>query len=252
MRLPLSLAATALLIAHAPAEAGSKAIYAMDNNQSLQIEVADNGDARVGGATADQYGLLVGGAFYLVGKDDGTWKVARIADQAAAFDKVLPPIFKTLFSGGDTKAKPGAPAMPKARKTGTRTVAGVAGDVYAVSGLDAAQPAETVEIVATSDPRLVPVGRALNGFMEATFVMMAPLLGKIAADQIAIGKSLAPLGTPLQAGKIMLTSFAEATVDPARVSLPAAPQTVEQLVAAIKVTPIDGAADNPAESEVKP
>jgi hypothetical protein len=208
-----------------PALAGSKATYEGLDGPPLLIEVADNGDARIGATgKADAYGLLIGEEFYLVSHEDGSWKVARIADQAAAFDRVLPPIFRTIFGAA-----------------GGRTVAGVPGEVYTMTGLDPEKPAETSEMVVTQDPRLAPAGRALAGFNDAMMVMMRPLIGEMAASEIAQNHATAALGTPLDVkGGVHLTAFAVAAVDPARLALPAKPQTVDQIVAGIKIRPTTG------------
>jgi hypothetical protein len=226
-----------LLAMAAPAIAGSKAVYANTPDPPVVIEVGDNGDARIGAEGKDEYGLLIGGEFYLVAKEGGQWKVARVADQAAAFDKVLPPIFRSLFSA----AGKASPSKLKIEKNGPRTVAGVAGTAYALTGLDPEKPAEVTELVFTTDPRLVPVGRALGGFNDAMMVMMTPLIGEMAASEIAENRELMTLGTPLDTKNgLHLTSFAETAVDPARLVLPAKPQTVDQIVAGIKITPTDG------------
>ena len=226
-----------LLAIAAPAVAGSKAVYEGMPGPPVVIEVGDNGDARVGAEGKDDYGLMIGGQFYLVAREGGQWKVARVADQAAAFDKVMPPVFRTIFSA----AAKSRPSKLKMAKTGTRTVAGVTGDVYAVTGLDAEKPTEATEMVITSDPKLVPVGRALGGFTDAMMVMMVPLIGEMAASEIAQNHELMALGTPLdtKAG-LHLKAFSEAAVDPARLVLPAKPQTVDKIVAGIKITPTDG------------
>jgi hypothetical protein len=220
-----------------PALAGSRAVYEGMPGPPVVIEVGDNGDARVGAEGKDDYGLMIGGEFYLVAKDGTQWKVARVADQAAAFDKVMPPVFRSLFSAA-AKARPSKLNMVR---KGTRTVAGVTGDVYAVTGLDAEKPTEVTELVITTDPRLMPVGRALGGFTDAMMVMMTPLIGEMAASEVAENHELMALGTPLdtKAG-LHLTAFSDARVDPARLTLPAKPQTVDQIVAGIKITPTDG------------
>jgi hypothetical protein len=238
---PVMLRALALLMPllamAAPATAGSRAVYEGMPGPPIVIEVGDNGDARIGAEGKEEYGLLIGSEFYIVGKEKGAWTVARIADQAAAFDKVLPPIFRTIFSA----AGKGTVSKLKIVKTGTRTVVGIAGDVYAVTGLDPEKPAEVTELVITRDPKLAPAGRALAGFNDAMMVMMAPLIGEMAANEIRQNREIAALGTPLDTRNgLRLKTFSEATVDPARLVLPAKPQTVEQIVAGIKVTPIDG------------
>ena len=226
-----------LLAMAAPAVAGSKATYEGMPGPPLLIEVGDNGDARVGATgNEDTYGLLIGNEFYLVSREKGTWKVARIADQAAAFDRVLPPIFRQIFSvAADSKANP---ATLKIVKTGSRTVAGFTGDVYAVTGLDSEKPTDVTEVVATQDPRLAPAGRALAGFNDAMMVMMSPLIGKMAASEIAQNRAMAALGTPLDIkGGPHLTAFTVTPVDAARLALPAKPQTVDEIAAGIKLTP---------------
>ncbi len=93
----------------------------------------------------------------------------------------------------------------------------------------------------TTDPRLVPAGRALAGFNDAMMVMMSPLIGEMAASEVAQNHELAALGTPLDSKNgLHLTAFSEAKVDSARLTLPAKPQTVDQIVAGIKITPTDG------------
>jgi len=226
-----------LLALAAPAIAGSRAVFEGMPGPPVVIEVGDNGDARVGAEGKDEYGLLIGNQFYLVAREGGQWKVARVADQAAAFDKVMPPIFRTLFSA----AAKSRPSKLKMTKNGTRTVAGITGDVYAITGLDSEKPAEVTEMVITTDPRIAPAGRALGGFTDAMMVMMAPLIGEMAASEIAQNHELMALGTPLDTKEgLHLKAFSEAAIDPARLILPAKPQTVDQIVAGIKITPTDG------------
>jgi hypothetical protein len=224
-----------------PALAGSTATFEGMPGPPLLIEVGDNGDARIGatGKEDDSYGLLIGNEFYLVSHDGGSWKVARIADQAAAFDRVLPPIFRTIFGAAGPPNK--TATKLKMVKTGSRTVAGFTGDVYAVTGLDSDKPADVTEVVATQDPKLAPAGRALAGFNDAMMVMMSPLIGAMAASAIAQNHAMAALGTPLDIkGGPHLTAFNETPVDPARLVLPAKPQTVDQIAAGIKLTPTTG------------
>jgi hypothetical protein len=91
-----------------PALAGQRAVYVDDEGKKLTIEVTDDGNAVVRPEGDEQYGVLRDGQFYLVGREDGKLHVARMEDMAAAFDKVLPPIFKQLFdmaSKGQPKTK---------------------------------------------------------------------------------------------------------------------------------------------------
>ncbi|TVV73186.1 hypothetical protein [Sphingomonas solaris] len=222
------------LLAAAPATAGVRATYATPGEANpLVVEVADNGDARVGEAGGDDYGLLVGGQFYMVGGKPGEWTVARIADIARAIDGTLgPTLGGAIF--GDVLAAAGPPA-PKAtiRSTaqGSRTVGGQRGTVYAVAGLDHEKPDATIEVVASDDPALRPVGRALEGFMNAAMIPAAPLLGAGAGELIAETRVIFALGTPLSsAGRFTLQKVEQGTIPPARVALPDAPVTYETLL----------------------
>jgi hypothetical protein len=230
-----------LLAIASPASAGSKATFEGMPGPPLVIELADNGDARIGAAGQDEsYGLLIGKAYYIVSREKGEWKVARIEDLAAAIGRVVPSVFRTLF-GAAAHASKATDAKLKIVKTGSRTIAGFTGDVYAVTGLNSEKPAEATEVVATLDPRLAPAGRALASFNDAMMVMMAPMLGEMVDQEVAQGRAMAALGTPLSVKDgPHLVSFAEAKVDPARLVLPAKPQTVDQIAAGMKVTPIDG------------
>ena len=93
-RLGLSIACAALLFVASTAEAGLRAVYIdVDKSKKLQIDVYDNGDARIGEVGATGYGLWIGGEFYVVDTVDGKPIVARLKDVATAIDKVMPPIF---------------------------------------------------------------------------------------------------------------------------------------------------------------
>src|SRR4051794_15172313 len=100
------IAVLAALGAAATAQAGVRALYDdPSGSKQLQVDVQDNGDARIADTSTDDYGLLIGGEFYIVDVEDGKAKVARLKDVATAMGQVLPPIFKGLFEKlGDVKS----------------------------------------------------------------------------------------------------------------------------------------------------
>jgi hypothetical protein len=218
---------TAVFGLSAPVCAGTLATYAGETpDKVMTIEVADNGDARISDGTDGDYGLMLGGHFYIVGSSGGALRVARIEDVAAAIDQVIPPVFRGLLSGART-----APARNfRAVRQGTRTVAGQTGTVYLVYGLNDQKPDEAQEIVLSSDPALRPIGAAMEQFMNAAIVPAAPLIGEGAADIIASTRAIFALGTPLDVGRFRLTSLTDADVPPARLALPAKASTVDELV----------------------
>lgn len=234
MRIPILLA---LLAAAQPAWAGQKATYVDDEGKTILVQVTDSGDARIAPSTPDQYGLLRDGQFYLVSKEEGKWKVARIEDVAAALDQVLPPIFKTLF-GAAAKAKPTTMRM---EAKGSRTVAGFTGKVYVIHTSDEKKGDPPAEVVLSEDPSLQPVGRAIGGFLTSTMLLMAPFLGDAAADMIKDTQTVLSRGAPLDIrGKFRLTSVTAADVPASTVDLPAKPQSVSEIVAALKVSSVPG------------
>jgi hypothetical protein len=215
-----------------PAIAGTHVTYAGETpDRAMTIEVADNGDARISDGQSDDYGLMLGGHFYIVGHQDGAVRVVRIEDVAAAIDQVLPPVFKGVLSG----ARPAPPKAFRAVQKGTRTVAGQAGTVYAIYGLDDTKPEAAQDFVVSDDPALKPVGAVLEQFMNAAIVPAAPLLGSATAAIIASTRAVFALGTPLDAGgRFRLTSLVTADVPPDRLALPAQPETVETLVSEMR------------------
>ena len=230
LRLLMSSVLGALVIA-VPAAAGTRATFVGgDEGKALVVEVGDNGDARVSGGDEGQYGLMLGGHFYIVDAAGGAAKVARIEDVANAIDQVMPPVFKGMLSG--------APSKPfkalRTVKTGTRTIAGRQGTVYAIYGLNDDRPTEATEYVISADPALKPVGAAMEQFMNAAIVPAAPLIGTGATEIIAQTRAIFALGTPLDAGRFRLAAIEPAVITADRLKLPATPVTVTQLVQEMK------------------
>ena len=233
-RIAMLAAATIMGIAN-PADAGLRAVYVdIGKAKQLQIDVFDNGDARIAEVGSEDYGLLIDGQFYIVDIEGGKPTVARLADVATAIDKVLPPIFKGLFD------QPAA-AMPKTRLAIEAGEAGSAGGrdgrVYHVKGLDSSNPDKATDYLISEDPELKPVGAALEQFMNAALVPAAPLIGAMAPEMIAETRAIFALGTPIDVGgRFRLNLAGKAAFPAAYFRLPAQPQTVQQLVAAMKLS----------------
>jgi hypothetical protein len=230
----LSALAAILIAAAAPAEAGLRATYAQPDGQRLVIDVADNGDARIGEVGKAEYGLLLADGFYMVSNEGGAWQAARLSDVAAAIDQVLPPIFRDIFTAGSAR-KP--PAWFRIDAKGERTVAGRSGKVYAVAGMNDGRAKETETFVMSDDPALKPIGRAMEQFMNAAMVPAAAMIGPAAADIVAETRAIFALGTPLDAGgRFTLTSIETVDVPAAATTLPTKPQTTAELVALMKAS----------------
>lgn len=226
---------TALLVLANPAQAGLRAVYIdVAKAKQLQIDVHDNGDARIAEVGSEDYGLLLGGEFYIVDVEGGKPTVARLKDVATAIDAVLPPIFKGLFD----KA---ADAQPKAALTIEPGEPGDAGGrqgrVYHVKGLDGVNPDKATDYLISDDAELKPVGAALEQFMNAAIVPAAPLIGPMATDLIGQTRTIFALGTPIDVGgRFRLNLAGKAAFPAAYFRLPAQPQSVEALEAAMRAS----------------
>lgn len=225
-----------MMAATLPAKAGTRAVYgSSEENRTLVVEVADNGDARIAESGDESYGLMLGGQFYVVSRPGGEWMVARITDVAAAIDRAVPPIF------GDTLTHGGA-ARPTAKlrmeKRGERRVGGRTGTVWMVSGIGGTTDGPAAEYVMNGDADLAPVGKVLEQFMHASIIPGAPLLGSAAAELIEETRAIFALGTPIDVGGRFQLRYAEkANIDGGRFALPAEPATVDELLAAMPRAP---------------
>lgn len=226
------LLASLLLCLAQPAFAGQRATYADRDGKTLVILVADDGSARVDAGVEGQYGLWREGQFYLVGREDGVLRVTRIEDMAAALDQVMPPIFKALFgaAASDTKG-----SKLRIESRGPRTVDGRGGLAFAVFGLDDSKPKQSKLFVMSQDPALKSVGAAMEQFVVGTTILLAPLFGEMSAQMARDTKAIFSNGTPLDMeGSFHLVSLATADVAPADVALPGKPQSVDEIVKALK------------------
>jgi len=207
---------TLLIVMASPAQAGTKATYVRPDGGSTIIEVADNGDARIGPSDGADFGLLVNGRFYMVETGRGQTTVIRMEDIAAAAGLLLPP----GLSKGLKSASASAPARTDLEADGSATVAGRPGRRYRMKGAD--QPDR---LVASDDPSLRPVGAAMEGIAVASAAAMASMFGKEAATDLLLHiRDMFSRGTPLRTfDGWVLTSVQKADIRQDRVSLPAAP-----------------------------
>jgi hypothetical protein len=229
----LRLALLLALFLATPALAGLRATYtAPDSPRPLIVEVADNGDARIGEEGAGDYGLLIGGTFHVVGRGpEGRVTVARLADVGAAIDRVTPVFGDTLAF-----ARPPRPrASLTAEAMGRKLVGGRSGTLYAIRGIDQTNREAAAEYVLSGDADLAPVGRALEMFMHASLLPGAAMLGSAAPELIEETRFIFALGTPIDAGgRFRLARVEEAEARPERFALPATPMTVDTLERAMR------------------
>lgn len=178
-----------LLSIASPAHAGTKATYLRPDGGSTVVEIADNGDARIGPSDDAVYGLLVNGQFYMVQSAHDRPIATRMEDIAAAAGLLLPQGFSEALKSADTLA----PVHTGLEADGSTTIAGREGKRFKMKGADSPD-----RLVVSEDASLKPVGAAMEGIATASVASMAALLGKDMAKQLLLHiRDMFSRGTPL-------------------------------------------------------
>lgn len=218
-----------LILIAVPAQAGTRATYVRPDGGSTIIEVADNGDARIGPSDGAEYGLLVNGRFYMVEAAHGRTTVTRMEDIAAAAGLMLPP----GFSEGLKSGKPPASTHTNLEADGTVTVEGRQGRRFKMKGDD-----KPDRLVVSDDPSLKPIGAAMEGVATASVASMAGLFGKEMAEELLPHiRDMFSRGTPLLTfDGWMLTKVEKADVRQDRVRLPGKPASLQEATRQMRET----------------
>ena len=140
------------------------------------------------------------------------------------------------------------PANLRVEAGGAQTIGGIKGKAYTVYGMDEANRDKGESFVISSDPKLAPVGKAMESFMNAAMVPMAVLIGPAVADIIAQTRTIFALGTPLRAGdRFQLDGVETVSVPAERTRLPAEPQSRKEIEDALRrsMVPAENAAPTP-------
>lgn len=204
----------------APAHAGTRATYVRPDGGRTVIEVADNGDARIGPSDGPEYGLLVGNRFYLVEAGQDGPAVTRMDDIAAAMGLMLPRGFNELLK----PTRPGSVTKTELEADGTATIEGRTGRRFRMKHSDAPD-----RLVVSDDPSLRPVGAAMEGIAGASLLSMGAFFGREAAgDMLSHIRDMFSRGTPLLTfDGWTLTTVETAAIGQDRVKLPGKPLSPE-------------------------
>lgn len=204
-----------------PAQAGTKATYLRPDGGSTIIEIADNGDARIGPSDNAEHGLLVSGRFYMVETANGRTTVTRMEDIAAAAGLLLPPGFNEQLKS----AKSSVPSPTNLEADGSATVAGREGMRFKMKGAENAD-----RLVVSDDPSLRSIGAAMEGIATASVAAMAGLFGtEMAKELLPHIRDMFSRGTPLMTFEgWVLTTVENAEVGQDRVRLPSKPVSLQE------------------------
>lgn len=235
------LVALFLSLLAGPALAGQHAVYGHPSGKKLIVDVADDGSARFVAEGEENYCLWRDGYVYLVNREEAPSTVMRFSDLVAAVDQI------TAERGASPERPPDtAGAGVRLEAKGQRRIAGFEGQVFAIFGM-AEAPDAGIEFVTTREPALQPLGRAMEQFLLADMALAHD--AAMAAGTRAIFATGAPLDL---GGQLVLVSVETVDVPASATALPADPETVAEIVAALKagdppepLEPLD-AVDGPA------
>lgn len=210
-----------LILIAFPAHAGTKATYLRPDGGSTIIEIADNGDVRIGPSDDAEYGLLVNGRFYMVQTSSDRTTVTRIEDIIAAAGLLLPPGFNERSKSANSREPP----HTNLEADGSATVAGREGRRFKMKGVH-----KPDRLVVSDDPSLQPVGAAMEGIATASVAAMTGFLGKETGEELLSHiRDMFLRGTPLLTfDGWTLTTVEKADVGRDRVRLPGKPLSLQE------------------------
>jgi len=221
MRVAPLLAALLALVLASPAEADITARFRQaDDSQLMVVEVNQSGESRM--IVSHAVYVTTGGVTYILLTDPQGSFVVRQSDFMAL-----------LGSLRGAVGRPDAPAGDRGvtiTEAGSETLAGRAGTVFRLSRPQ--QPADSLELVISTDPELAPLGRALAGHIAPFFTTMSNQVPGLAAaaTELMQGGALIRLGDLWR-----LESIDTAPVPPSAFVLPSAPISAEALAARLGV-----------------
>jgi hypothetical protein len=206
-----------------------KATYVRPDGGRTIIEVADNGDARIGPSEGAEFGLLVNGRFYMVEAANGQSSVTKMEDIAAAAGLLLP----SGFSEGLKSATLPKPAPTNLVADGSATIAGREGKRFRMKGAENAD-----RLVVSEDPSLKPVGAAMEGIAVASVASTTGLFGtEMAEEMLPHIRDMFSRGTPLLTfDGWVLTTVENAEVAADRVRLPSKPISLQEATRRLRET----------------
>lgn len=209
-----------LMLAGLPsaARADMKATYLQPRRfETMIVEVADNGDSRLQFSGQRWRLQSVGGEYYAIYELPQAIRVVRMRDLRQLVEERRP-------------ALPNPPILSGLRlvERGTASFAGHRGAAFFFQEPGSAEPLEIPMLVVSTDPALAAIGRPIA--LQMDFAIMSyhltssPIPPIFMAVRHALGE-----GTPLSFFTMELQTIDHSPIDPARLSLPAPPVTMEEL-----------------------
>jgi hypothetical protein len=234
-----------LLALGAPAWAGQRATYLVEDEAPIVIDMADNGDARVGEPGDDSYGLLLKDGAYFVTRIDGAWQSIKFADFA---DALRAAGYSGVFDVVKSEGVQGPSADFRIEAAGAQSVAGREGKAFYAYGMPLMEPGQAQTIVVSDDSALAPIGRALEQYLIGLMVLGGDGAASSSAARasIAATRAIFALGTPLDvAGHMKLGTVESVDIPASAMKLPSQRVTRAEMLAGLKAMKAAEAAPAP-------
>ncbi len=221
-----------------PALADTTAVYELPaTNFKMTVEIAANGDVRgdVAGKPGVYFLTLNGQGYFVIQTSNGVL-VDRVEDEAAALkfvaEKRLSP---SLWAMMEAAAGPEVASMgPLLTKGDDIVVQGRKGTPYYFPG--PRRPDVPPVVVISSDPELAPIGVA----MARQVAMSASLQFVAAASPFNLElETIMRGGAPIEFAGAELTTVSHEPIPPSRFELPAAAESLEDIIKRIDATATD-------------
>jgi len=220
MKLMLRSIAVSLVAINAQASADVTANYVGPNAAlTMKVEVASNGDVRGGTSNPNSYFITRDGHGYVVQASFNGPAVMRLEDMAIVMAEQM----KKLMPQMPADADKDSPAFALT-KGGIVTIRGRQGTAYYM-GKISKSPMEKPVIVISDDPKLAPLGVAMQHQFDMSIGMMGPMFGK--ANPFKAMQDILKTGAPLVFSGMELDTINTDPIPAAHFVLPAEPLTLE-------------------------
>lgn len=227
------------VLAASPAAADITAVYkGSQMPMTMTVEIADDGRVRYQTSGNSTYGLVIDDVDYMI--QAGT--TGPIVERAADLMTVQKEMMAQFMPRMSAQQKHAAMEFVESGRT---TINGRDGIGFRSKG-SAAKDNLPPDVVISEDPKLKPLGKVMAHQFSKSMAMMGDILGD-GASPFASMEAVLKRGAPLRFATMELQTVNEAPIDPRRFSLPAPPQTIDQIRARLKPLPLPPTAIPPKE-----
>ena len=213
--------AVSLVAIAAQASADITANYVGPNAAlSMKVEIASNGDVRGATSNPNSYFITRDGHGYIVQASFNGPAVMRVEDMATVMAEQM----KKMMPKTPADADKNMPVFVLT-KGGAVTIRGRQGIAYYMSSKISRSPTERPFFVISTDPKLAPLGLAMQRQFDMSVSMMGHMFGK--TNPFKPMQDVLKTGTPLVFTGMELDTINNDPIPAARFVLPAEPLALE-------------------------